>query len=91
MTERVRTDGYYHKVDGEYRTSVEISMNHVGDIWYSEHFYKMGERGFWEYRVDCPNRAQRVKEWSRAVEMLTETVSRGGYTHSSEIKSGGVL
>lgn len=87
----IRTDGYYNKVDGDYRQTAEITMNHFGDIWYTEHFYKKDARGFWAPREEVRPLELRVKEWSRAVELLTEAVARGGYHHSSEIKSGGVL
>jgi hypothetical protein len=85
----IKTDGYYNKVDGNLRQTAQITVSHYGDFWYSEHFYQMDARGFWENRME-PLQI-RVKDWSRAVEMLSATISRGGYHHSSEIKSSGVI
>ena len=87
----IKTDGYYNKIDGKYRQTAQITISHFGDFWYSEHFYQMDARGFWEKRDGVEALQIRVKDWSRAVQMLTEAVARGGYHHSSEIKSGGVL
>jgi hypothetical protein len=86
-----RTDGYYNKIDGKYRQTAQITMSQFGDIWYAEHFYQMDARGFWERRDGVEALEIRTNSWARAVEMLTEAVARGGYHHSSEIKSGGVL
>jgi hypothetical protein len=91
MAEATRTDGYYHKIDGDRRTSAAITMNNYGDIWFTQHHYTRDDRGFWQRSEEIRNLELRTNSWARAVEMLTETIAQGGWSHSSEIRSSSVL
>lgn len=86
-----RTEGYYHKIQGDRRTSAAIGMNNYGDIWFTQNFYKLDERGFWVQNPDIQNREIRTLSWAHAVELLTDTIAEGGWSHSSEIRSGATI
>lgn len=93
-----RTDGYYNrftdkmgkKVDAEvaeFREYITADVNVYGQAYFSWHYQRRDERGFWISRKESPDLHIAMRSEAEAIARVRELVEGNHrWTHSSEVK-----